>query len=196
MVFDCSLAANALTGGSFESHLRCRENRLLWAQMIRECLQAFDAASKAGGWSPDCGASCGMSLRTLEQLLCLPSFLFNPCSWALLRVSPRVGSPMQIDLHDRRTTSGEFTLRELTAVGSKYHIPMPACTRLLELLRNAIQEKNGVPCIQPKEILEGIDSSFQSTGHLLNTCFLVVATIFGLWFLWILVDVVLPRKGL
>jgi hypothetical protein len=39
VVHDCCHATNALTGGPLRQHLFNRTNRLVYAQMIRECLE-------------------------------------------------------------------------------------------------------------------------------------------------------------
>jgi 2-dehydropantoate 2-reductase len=196
MVFDCALVLNSLTGDTFEDFLSIRSNRLLWAEMIRECLAAFTAASKSGGWSPDCGASCVIPLWLMEQVLCLPTVLFHPMMWAFLGVSPGLGAPMQDDLRHRKRSNGEFTLRELTNVGSKNMVLMPACDRVLVLLRSAVLEKNGVPCLKSTEIIASINSSFPSTRQLISSCFLMLSALFGLFVLNVFVDVLLPRESL
>jgi len=193
MVHDCCLATNALTGDTFEEHLRSRTNRIVYAQMIRECLAAFSVAAQRGTWVPDNGGSCAIPLSVLELLLCLPTPLFAPLSWIIFRSAPGAGSPAQADLHARRKTHAAWALEELLGVGKKYDVKMAAVGRVHELLLAAVQEKNGAPCIPPADILRGIDANFDSTTQLLRVIFLSMAAVLGVFLVGIVINVALPR---
>ena len=225
LVHDCCLATNALTGGTMQEHLAVRSNRLVYAQMIRECMQvraavlcrcallcapltttgahcattpcdcqAFSTAAQRGGWALDNSASCAVPLKWLEQLLCLPNALFFPVYWAFLQCTPCAGSPMQDDLQARRRTNVAWALGELTAVGKRYGVPMPACTRIQTLVEEAVGDGNGVPSLAPEALLKAIDAPFQSTQQLVHSLCLVAAAVFGLLLLAFVVDVLLPRE--
>jgi ketopantoate reductase len=124
MVQDCCLATNALTGGSLDSHLRARTNRLVYAQMIRECLQVFRVAANYDKWAPSNAASCSIELPMLEQLLCLPDLLFAPVKYFAFPCAPDAGSPAQDDLQARRNTTALWTMQQLVGVGTKYTVRM------------------------------------------------------------------------
>ena len=97
MIFNAGITANALTGSSMEEHFRSRTNRLVFAQIIRECLSTFRAAAGyQANWAPDCSASFSLSLGVLEQILCLPNVLWVPVAWTLLKIAPGAGSPTQV----------------------------------------------------------------------------------------------------
>lgn len=122
MVHDCCLATNALTGDSLDSHLRSRKNRLIYAQMIRECLQAFQAAANYDKWAPSNAASCPIELWMLELLLCLPDALFVLVKYFAFPCAPGAGSPAQDDLQARRSTNALWTMQQLVGVGKKYNV--------------------------------------------------------------------------
>jgi len=101
---------------------------------------------------------------------------------------------MQDDLQARRRTNVAWALGELTAVGKRYGVPMPACTRIQTLVEEAVGDGNGVPSLAPEALLKAIDAPFQSTQQLVHSLCLVAAAVFGLLLLAFVVDVLLPRE--
>eukprot|EP00622_Pseudochattonella_farcimen_P002242 FR737139.1.p1 GENE.FR737139.1~~FR737139.1.p1 ORF type:complete len:210 (+),score=13.97 FR737139.1:40-630(+) len=196
MVYGTVHATNALVGGSLRSHLRTRKCRLVYAQMIRECLQAFNAAAAGGKWEPDCNASFPFPLRALELILCLPTILYMIVTFPLQTVAPKVGSPIQLDLHERRSTDLPWTIGELCNVGKKHKVKMDACSRVRDLLMEAIKAGNGVPSMPVDELYAAVGSPRRSTRELVvkimwwvgGTCFLMTCLM--------MLDVLLPREGL
>jgi len=196
LVHDTVLATNALTGGSLQSHLRVRKNRLVYAQMIRESLQAFTAASKGGKWEPDGAAAGPFSLKMLELALCLPTFIFVPLTYVLVSHAPGAGSPMQADLHARRSTSFGWSISELCDVGRKHSVPMPAVKSVRTLLKDAIDSGNGVPSISPDELYSKAGSPTRSTQDLITKVLWWSGGTTLLVVFFILLEVAVPRRGL
>jgi len=113
MIFDCCFSLNALSGESLEDHLKDRHARLIYAQMIRECLQAFKAAAQLGPWAPDGSASCPVSLSILEVLLCLPTLLFVPIFRCLFPAASSAGSSVQVS----SSVQGRYSSRLVVSSG-------------------------------------------------------------------------------
>ncbi len=155
----------------------------------------------------------------LEQILCFPSVVFVPLSLAVFRIIPAAGSPMQVrvrsgkkhvhsfsiyssppshkdDLHERRSTLLASTLKELIEVGVQHRFKMPACERILHHLDEAIKSGNGVPSLSPLMIRNSINVEFQSTRLLVSSLCAISGTVLGVYLLWIMLEVFLPREGL
>lgn len=157
--------------------------------------KALKVAANQGAWEPDGQASCCFGLGTLEQLLCLPNLMFEPVLWAL-GIPVLASSPDQVDLHERRRTAGLWRISELENVGKKYGVPMPACTKIKEILTKHVENGDGVPSISPTELLGSINAPFYSTKKLAISVLQVLTAALFLWVLVIAVDVLFPREGL
>jgi hypothetical protein len=75
-------------------------------------------------------------------------------------------------------------------------VTMPACERVLFLLRAAIREKNGVPCLKSSDIIAEIKCPFQSTRQLLSSFFLAAIVLLSALVIFIFLDVFVPREVL
>lgn len=189
-------ATNALTGGTIREHLGDRRNRLVVAQMIRECLQALKAAAKDGKWEPDNAAACDVSLANLEFLLCLPNVLFGLVAMFFLKFAPGVGSPMQADLQARRRTALSWTLADMCTVGDRYQVHMGACKTIHKRVLDAINDGNGVPSMDPGVLYNSIGSPTASTKALWNFLLFRLGLLALIIVAFVLMDVLIPRQGL
>jgi hypothetical protein len=99
------------------------------------------------------------------------------------------------DLHKRLYPNGLWNLEQLTGVGIKYKVSMPACNMIQTELKSAVESNNGVPSIKIDSLMLKIDHvSLLSTNQLIKSCMIAFSALFGLWFLMFVIDVVIPRQ--
>mmetsp|Transcript_4240 Transcript_4240/g.5413 ORF Transcript_4240/g.5413 Transcript_4240/m.5413 type:complete len:429 (+) Transcript_4240:46-1332(+) len=199
MVFNCHTCLNALTGDPMKEFMSLRRNRLLYAQMIRECLAALRMAAAHGDWVPDGGACCPVTLAVLEQALCLPDFIYPIFAYFCLQCSTSDnGSSVQVDLHNGQDTNGLWCMKQLIDVGTKYKIKMSLCLLVYEEIEKAIKLKEGVPRIKTDAIIKILNKNdivLLSTNQLIKSLLILFIIILGLWVLSFVVDVLLPRAS-
>lgn len=87
-------------------------------------------------------------------------------------------------------------MNELENVGRKYGVPMPACTKIKDILAKHVDNGDGVPSISPNELLGSISAPFHSTNKLVISILKVLTAVLALWVLVVAVDVLFPREGL
>ena len=158
--------------------------------------QALTAASKNGKWEPDGAAGGPFSLKMLELVLCLPNFLFAPLLFLFVAYAPDCGSPMQTDLHARRSTNMGWSVSELCDVGRKHSVAMPAVKSVRTQLKAAIESGNGVPSISPAELYAQAGKPTRSTLELTTKLLWWIGGTALLVVFFLLLEVVIPRKGL
>ena len=121
LTFENIYALNILTKGSLRDTLNNRSWRLLIALMIRENIQAVQAASK-GTWTPQLLLiSTFLTPKIMEMFLIMPNFVFQILFY-FFGVFPtqNIISPGQHDVMEGRTTMTKLNLKEFVDVRNAF----------------------------------------------------------------------------
>lgn len=100
--------------------------------------------------------------------------------------------------HDWPLDSLEATIEELTKVGERYNVAMPACNHIYKSIKAMHGRKEAGPApstVLPKVLKGQISAPFRSERAMARTALLVLSSFVLLWALWLAVDVVAPRRG-
>lgn len=136
LITNLNNAFNALLGMPLREQIASRLCRQTLAAVMEEAL----AVLRAAGIRP---ARAGKVVPwLLPKILRLPNFLFFRLAAAMAKIDPVARSSMWEDLSRGRPTEIDFLNGEIVSLGRKLGHPTPLNERIVELVKQAEQNKN------------------------------------------------------
>ena len=131
LVINLNNALNALSGMTLVAQLMDRDWRRLMADQMAEALKVLSASGHPVASTTPLPA--GMT----PHILRLPTPLFTRIAARMLTIDPSARTSMAYDLMAGRTTEIDSLQGEIIRLGTETGKPMPICTRVSELIRQA-----------------------------------------------------------
>ena len=146
LLLNLNNALNALSGLPLAQELADRRWRLLLRGQIEEAL----AVLRAGRIKV--GSIEGVHPRVTVQALGLPNALFKLAARKMLSIDPAARSSMWEDLEAGRPTEIDQIQGEIVALAKKFQLGVPLNERVLHLIKQAEQARQGSPHLVPSAV--------------------------------------------
>lgn len=147
LLFNLNNAVNALSGLPLREQLLDPGYRRILSGAIIEGLRA----TQKGGIEP---VSHGRMIPAFAaRALLLPTWLFSRIAKVMVAVDAEARSSMADDLERRRRTEIDDLNGEIVRLGGEQSVPVPINLRIVELIKEAEEGKNGSPRLSPSEIM-------------------------------------------